>query len=418
MLSLSGDPALIKAAGREPAIGACGRSRRVIYIQYTNPCGYPPLLHSSEILADGGWEVLFLGTQALGFETPNPPSHPRVRFQYLGYRDSSWKRRLQYPWFCLWCVLWALRWRPAWVYASDMASCIPAVILNALGARILYHEHDSPPGEGTVSAEPGWMRLLRRARRRAARVAAFCVIPNANRAKNLRSQTGTSKEVKVVWNTPLRKEVSAPRRSCEGALKLLYHGSIVPARMPTAVVRAIGRVRYPVVLRIAGYETLGASGYLAKLQGLAQELGIPRSLEFSGLLQRAELMEYCQSCDIGLAVLPQNSSDPNLADMFGASNKVFDYLACGLALLISQTSGWEELTPYGLTCDPADPSSIAEALEYFCEHPAAVRAMGERGRQRILEEWNYERHFHPVVEWMEREGARRAAVPETREGLS
>jgi MFS family permease len=33
---------------------------RVLYIQYTNPAGYPPLQHSSRILASAGWQVLFL----------------------------------------------------------------------------------------------------------------------------------------------------------------------------------------------------------------------------------------------------------------------------------------------------------------------------------------------------------------------
>lgn len=37
---------------------------RILYIQYTNPAGYPPLEHSSRILAQADWEVLFLGTGA------------------------------------------------------------------------------------------------------------------------------------------------------------------------------------------------------------------------------------------------------------------------------------------------------------------------------------------------------------------
>jgi glycosyltransferase involved in cell wall biosynthesis len=87
--------------------------------------------------------------------------------------------------------------------------------------------------------------------------------------------------------------------------------------------------------------------------------------------------------------------------MFGASNKVFDYLACGLALLVHEAPGWQESLSFGLACDPADADSIARALRYFCEHPAEMRAMGERGRQRILEQWNYETHFSPVLEMIE-----------------
>src|ERR1041385_5473127 len=46
----------------EPNMGSV--RTRILYLQYTNPAGYPPLQHSSRILADAGWSVLFLGTGA------------------------------------------------------------------------------------------------------------------------------------------------------------------------------------------------------------------------------------------------------------------------------------------------------------------------------------------------------------------
>jgi glycosyltransferase involved in cell wall biosynthesis len=76
-------------------------------------------------------------------------------------------------------------------------------------------------------------------------------------------------------------------------------------------------------------------------------------------------------------------------------------MACGLAVLVPQMPGWEEFLSYGLACDPMDADSIARALQYFCDHPAEMRSMGERGRQRILESWNYAGHFLPVAELME-----------------
>jgi hypothetical protein len=34
---------------------------KILYLQYTNPAAYPPLEHNSRILANEGWQVLFLG---------------------------------------------------------------------------------------------------------------------------------------------------------------------------------------------------------------------------------------------------------------------------------------------------------------------------------------------------------------------
>jgi glycosyltransferase involved in cell wall biosynthesis len=52
---------------------------------------------------------------------------------------------------------------------------------------------------------------------------------------------------------------------------------------------------------------------------------------------------------------------------------------------------------FGLACDSADPQSLTKALQWYCDHPAEMRAMGERGRQMILEQWHYERAFTPVM---------------------
>jgi glycosyltransferase involved in cell wall biosynthesis len=86
--------------------------------------------------------------------------------------------------------------------------------------------------------------------------------------------------------------------------------------------------------------------------------------------------------------------------MAGASNKPFDYMACGLALLVSALPDWRALfvePGYALACDPGDAGSIARALAWFLEHREETARMGENGRRRIVEEWNYERCFAPVI---------------------
>ena len=98
--------------------------------------------------------------------------------------------------------------------------------------------------------------------------------------------------------------------------------------------------------------------------------------------------------------MPLQDGDVNMANMTGASNKPFDYLACGLALLVCARPDWERMfvqPGYGLACDPDDTDSIAAQLRWFLMHPVEIREMGERGRQQILKEWNYESQFTPVL---------------------
>jgi glycosyltransferase involved in cell wall biosynthesis len=158
-----------------------------------------------------------------------------------------------------------------------------------------------------------------------------------------------------------------------------------------------------VKLRVIGYETVGNSGYVQQLQELACQLGLGKRVEFLEAMPRSELLEWCQKCDIGIAFMPQSSEDINLQYMVGASNKAFDYLACGLALLVCNLPDWEQMyvePGYGLACNPNDPESMAATLYWFLEHPDEMRQMGERGRQRIATEWNYQVQFAPVLKQM------------------
>jgi spore maturation protein CgeB len=99
--------------------------------------------------------------------------------------------------------------------------------------------------------------------------------------------------------------------------------------------------------------------------------------------------------------MPLETDDLNMESMAGASNKPYDYLACGLALLVSSRTDWEEMfvkPGFGLSCDPSSTKSLADAFNAFAAHPETTRAMGERGRQRVIGEWNYEQQFGPVLD--------------------
>jgi glycosyltransferase involved in cell wall biosynthesis len=165
-------------------------------------------------------------------------------------------------------------------------------------------------------------------------------------------------------------------------------------------VRALALLPAEVSLTVVGYETAGHPGYVATLQETARQIGVGDRLVSLGPLSREELMRTCAAYDVGLALFPLTTNDHNEITMVGASNKAFDYLAGGLAVLVADRPEWRRAVVdagYGLACDPGSAESIAAAFRWSLDHPAERSAMGERGRQRILNDWNYETTFAPVL---------------------
>ena len=107
---------------------------KILYLQYTNPGGLPPLQHSSRILAMSGWDILFVGIRALGIDRLQLPPNPRIEVRLMDYCSRGWRQKLHYARFCLWSIWLVLKWKPRWVYASDPLSCPAALaICRALG---------------------------------------------------------------------------------------------------------------------------------------------------------------------------------------------------------------------------------------------------------------------------------------------
>ena len=145
--------------------------------------------------------------------------------------------------------------------------------------------------------------------------------------------------------------------------------------------------------------------FLKEFTATASKLGVLDRLDIVGTVcLRSDLLEKSRHCEVGLALMPARSDDRNEQGMAGASNKPFDYLACGLPVLVSDLPDWTSMyvePGYGLSCVSEEPGSIADALRWFFQNRECAKAMGERGRARIVSEWNYETQFAPVLQMLQ-----------------
>jgi glycosyltransferase involved in cell wall biosynthesis len=368
------------------------RGQRVLFVQATEPARYPPLIHASSLMAEAGWEVTFLSAPIQGNQL-ELPRHSRIAVRAIPPRPSHVMGKAAYARYAVAAARLALNLRPDVVYASDPLGAAPGLLAARLAcARLVYHEHDSPA--------PGSLRpSLARARAAAAKRAELVIFPNEARAGIAQAELGFSVDrLRIVWNLPRRAELPLLDSQPEAPLVFYYHGGISPDHLPTAVVEAVRRLRGRACLRIVGYEAPGAAGYVQRLLELGGDGKSAGFVHYAGQVSRAQLVATAAQAHVGLALI--TGSDVNIRHLIGASNKVFDYMAAGLGLLVSDHSAWRDMfvTPgYARACDPTDPASIAAALDWFLDHPAERQAMGASGRAKIEAEWNYDSAFAPVI---------------------
>ena len=367
--------------------------RRVLFLQVANPASFPPILHAAELMADAGWQVTLLAAPIRGGTLMMTP-RTNVELRAIAERPAHIVSRGVWLSYVAAAASLALRRRPHLIYASDPLSAGAALAATRLtGARLVYHEHDSPaPG-----APERWIGRLRR---RAAQRAELVVLPNAARAAAAGADLGVADKTVIVWNLPRRREL--PQLACgpQDRLELYYHGNISPDLLPEAAVRALARLDRPARLRIVGYEAPGAAGYVRRLVGLAARDGAAQRVEYAGEVSRGDLLAQAAPSEVGLALMPTASADFNTQNLVGASNKAFDYMAAGQALLVSDLPDWREtfvLPGYARACDPTDVEALTEALRWFADHPDERRAMGQRARERVERDWNYDTAFAPIL---------------------
>jgi len=367
--------------------------RGVLFLQIADPGYYPPLIHASSLMAEAGWSVVLLSAPITGAAL-RMPERAGLTLCRIAERPTHVVSKRYFATYALAAARLARRTAPGVIYASDEMSAGPALLARALtGAKLVYHEHDSPdPDRGR--SKFGALRAM------ALRRADIVVFPNAMRARHVKDDVGMPDgKVIVVANVPRRCEIARAVGSAEAPLTLHYHGNISPDLLPMSVVRAILRMEGEARLQFAGYEAPGAPGYIDAL------VNLPRmrrdTIAYLGMLPRDRLLAQAARAHVGLALMPRRSTSINLRHATGASNKAFDYMAAGLSLMVSDLPDWVGMfveAGYGRAVDPDNVDAVYDALRWFVSHPQERAAMAARARARIAADWNYDTAFAPVLE--------------------
>jgi glycosyltransferase involved in cell wall biosynthesis len=119
---------------------------------------------------------------------------------------------------------------------------------------------------------------------------------------------------------------------------------------------------------------------------LVAQKGLQSVVNFTGRIPGEELAKYLSTADVGVAPDPLNPMNDK-----STMGKILEYMAFGMPVVLFElTEGRRSAADAALYARPNDPVDFAEKVLTLLDSESLRGELGERGRRRIVEHFNWE----------------------------
>lgn len=227
--------------------------------------------------------------------------------------------------------------RPEAVHANDWTT-LPLALdaKDRFGARIVYDSHEMAIAEYEHSLKWRLAALshVRAIEGRGIRAADAVITVSPGIAEALAEAYPGLARPSVIRNVPDAK--LAPFRPAGATVEVLFHGLLRSNRGLEAIIDSLPDWRQEFRLTLRGP---AAPAYLAALKARAEAKGVARRIRFEPAVAPQEVVARASEADLGLCILPDSSRH----NRFALPNKLFEYLAAGLAVVTSPLPDMAEI---------------------------------------------------------------------------
>lgn len=159
-----------------------------------------------------------------------------------------------------------------------------------------------------------------------------------------------------------------------------YIGGITKIRGIFEMIDAVNDTDYKLIL--AGeYET-------DELKIQAEQKKGYENVDYKGFLDRQGVKETLSTVKAGLVTL-----HPIPKYLTALPVKMFEYMIAKVPVISSDFPYWKQIVDdasCGVCVDPLNPDEIKKAIKYIIDNPDVAKQMGENGRKKVLEKYNWD----------------------------
>ncbi len=320
----------------------------------------------------------------------------RTQFPVEWLPARPWLRRYDYG---LFATRWARRWGADLVY-TRLQQC--AAFASLTGMKTILEIHDFPAGFMAdlllrcFLKGRGATRLVVISRALAQDLTARFNLPQRP-AFTLVAPDGVDLNRYEDLPTPLEARKKIPSEIGErlGAFVAGYTGHLYSGRGVEIILAIAARLPQVSFLLVGG-----EPDDVSRLQAQVAEQGV-NNVILSGFVPNADLPIYQASCDVLLMPYQEHVAASSGGDIarYLSPMKLFEYLACGRAVLSSDLPVLREtLTPEtAILLSPKDISSWVEAVQGLQSDSAKCRKLGESAR-RLAGQYSWENRVRHMLD--------------------
>ncbi len=369
---------------------------------YGNPDYYPPMINAAFVLSKHGMCQEILCSDFYSNLLPRPtieyPSQTKIKRLSLKSR-TTWAK---YAAFTL-QVLRSGDPRAAFFVGYNTHSLLGARLLATRYRRpLVYHCHDYTEKRQKLTLSQRIFKLLEQF---IARTADLVIVPDAERAAFM------ARELRL-WRPPLvvaNAALTSPDKSTSVLQKVLagcgkYFEQIVFRPGFVGDGHALQQTIRSIPLWLNpnwGFVIMGPGeeSYKQSLCRLAQDVGVQDRFEILPEVSYSDVAHYTVGAHLGHGLY-----DPvhiNNVFITLASNKIMEYMAAGLPLLLSDNpaSNRALLEKYGngVAVQNDSVESIAAGVNSVLGSPQTAKIMGQGSKRAFQEEFNYAHQYAPAI---------------------